>query len=159
MPSAGWRISRSRSGLLFSGWTGLLFPLGPVRYREHEVRDVGRSVHGEAGMVILDSDPCRADSVRVTLFVPHLPDGIDYLVEAVDEVADAAIRGFVGVDAVELLGLCEQFSHIAAGRGNLSFALYDLAEGLLEQRSRFGEGAVAVALLDVAWALSDISFM
>ena len=97
--------------------------------------------------------------MRVTLFVPHLPDGIDYLVEAVDEVADAAIRGFVGVDAVELLGLCEQFSHIAAGRGNLSFALYDLAEGLLEQRSRFGEGAVAVALLDVAWALSAISFM
>ena len=101
-------------------------------------------------MVILDSDPCRADSVRVTPFVPHLPDGIDYLVEAVDEVTDAAMYGCVGVDVVELLGLREQFSHIAACRGNLSFALYDLAEGLLEQRPRFGEGAVAIALLDVA---------
>ena len=70
--------------MLFSGWIDLVFPLGPVRYREHEVCHVSRGVHGEANVVILDSGPCRADSVRVTLLVPHLPDGIDYLVEAVD---------------------------------------------------------------------------
>lgn len=27
------------------GWTDLVFPLGPVRYREHEVCHVSRGVH------------------------------------------------------------------------------------------------------------------